>query len=42
MYEGNETFTLTIETLSSNIMVGDPGQTTVTIIDNDRKYKPVI
>ena len=38
IFEGNENFILTIETLSFNIMVGDPWQTTVTIIDNDRKY----
>ena len=37
MYEGNENFTLTIHTLSANIMVGKPAQTTVTIIDNDCK-----
>lgn len=38
IFEGNEDFILTIEILSSNIMVDEPGQTTITIIDDDRKY----
>ena len=38
MYEGSETFSLTIKMLSSNIMVDEPSLTTVTIIDDDRKY----
>ena len=38
--EGNETFDLTIDpsSLANNkITVGDPGQVTVTIVDNDGK-----
>ena len=35
--ENNETFTLNINvsSLPSNVMVGDPGETTVTIVDDD-------
>ena len=39
--EGNETFYLTINlttSLPSYIVVGNPGQATVTIVDNDGKY----
>ena len=37
--EGNENFMLTINSssLPSNVTVGDPGEATVTIVDNDRK-----
>ena len=37
--EGNELFNLSINTqsLSNGVTVGDPGQTTVTILPNDRK-----
>ena len=37
--EGNENFTLTIDSssLPTGITVGDPGQATVTIVDDDRK-----
>ena len=37
--EGNELFNLSINTqsLSSSVTVGDYGQTTVTILPNDRK-----
>ena len=37
--EENENFTLTINSssLPSNVTVGDPGEATVTIVDNDRK-----
>ena len=39
--EGNENFMLTIDSNSlpagGTIIVGDPGQATVTIVDNDRK-----
>ena len=37
--EGNETFMLTIDpsSLPSDISVGDPGEATVTIVDNDCK-----
>ena len=37
--EGSENFTLTINSsLPTGVMVGDPGQATVTIVDNDRKF----
>ena len=36
IFEGNENFTVTIRT-SLPIMVGEPVQTTVTIVDNDRE-----
>ena len=38
--ERNETFNLLINTssLPSGVTVDDPGQTTVTIVDNDGKY----
>ena len=37
--EGNENFTLTINSssLPSNVTVGDPGEATVTLVDNDCK-----
>ena len=37
--EGNENFTLIINpfTLSNNVIVGNPGQAIVTIVDNDGK-----
>ena len=37
--EGNENFMLTINSssLPSNVTVGDPGEATVTIVDNDCK-----
>ena len=37
--EGNESFSLSINTqsLSNEVTVGDHGQTTVTILPNDRK-----
>ena len=37
--EGNETFMLTIDSssLPDRVTRGDPGQATVTIVDNDRK-----
>ena len=39
IFEGNETFNLSINssTLPNKIIVGSPGQTTVTIVDNDGK-----
>ena len=41
IYEGNENFMLTIDPTSlptgGTIIVGDPDQATVTIVDNDRK-----
>ena len=39
IFENNENFTLTINpsSLPSNVNIGDPNETTVTIIDNDRK-----
>jgi len=39
IYEGNEDFMLTIDetTLPPNVRRGDPGEATVTIVDNDRK-----
>ena len=39
IYEGNETFNLSINssTLPNKVIVGNPGQTTVTIVDNDGK-----
>jgi len=38
--ETNETFFITIDQsgLSNGVVIGDPGQITVTIIDNDGKY----
>ena len=37
-FEGNENFTLTIyQSLPTGIIVGNPGQATVTIVDNDCK-----
>ena len=38
--EGNETFNLKINasSLPNGVTVDDPGQTTVTIVDNDGKY----
>ena len=36
--EENENFTLTINlSLPTGVMVGNPGQATMTIVDNDRK-----
>ena len=36
--EKNENFTLTINSsLPTGVMVGNPGQATMTIVDNDRK-----
>ena len=37
IYEGNEDFMLTIDTLPDDVSVGNPGQATVSIVDNDRK-----
>ena len=38
IFEENENFTLTINSsLSTVVMVGDPGEATVTIVDNDCK-----
>ena len=39
VFERNENFLLTIHpsSLPSNVTVGDPGQVTVTIVDNDGK-----
>ena len=39
VFENNESFTLTINTssLPSGVTRGDPGKTTVTIVDNDGK-----
>ena len=36
-FEDNENFTLTINSSQPTIMFGNPGQATVTIVDNDRK-----
>ena len=37
--EENENFTLTINSsLPTGVMVGNSGQVTVTIVDNDRKF----
>ena len=39
IFEENENFTLTIDSsLPTGVMVGNPGQATVTIIDNDCKF----
>ena len=38
IFEENENFTLTINSsLPTGVMVGNPDQATVTIVDNDRK-----
>ena len=38
IFEENENFTLTINSsLPTGVMVGNPGQATVTIVDNDSK-----
>ena len=38
IFEDNENFTLTINpSLPTGVMVGNPGQATVTIVDNDCK-----
>ena len=38
IFEKNENFTLTINSsLPTGVMVGNPGQATVTIVDNDGK-----
>ena len=38
IFEENENFTLTINSsLPTGVMVGNPGQATVTIVDNDCK-----
>ena len=39
IYESNENFTLTINpsSLPTDVTVGDPGEATVTIVDDDRK-----
>ena len=41
--EGNEVFNLIVNasSLPSTVSVGDPGQTTVTIVDNDGKCKAI-
>ena len=39
IFEENENFTLTINSsLSTGVMVGNPGKTTMTIIDNNCKF----
>ena len=39
IFEENENFTLTINSsLPTGVMVGNPGQATVTIVDNDCKF----
>ena len=39
VFEGNENFTLTIDSalLPSYVTIGNPGEATVTILDDDRK-----
>ena len=39
--EGNEDFNITIiqSSLPTGVNRGNPGEATVTIVDNDRKYK---
>ena len=39
VFEGNENFTITIDpsSLPTDVSVGNPGQATVTIVDDDRK-----
>ena len=38
VFEENENFTLTINSsLPTGVMIGNPGQATVTIVDNDSK-----
>ena len=38
LFESNENFTLTINSsLPTGVMVGNPGQATMTIVDNDCK-----
>ena len=41
--EGNETFNLIVNasSLPKSVTVGDPGKTTVTIVDNDGKCKMI-
>ena len=40
IYEINENLTLTIDpSLPTGVSVGTPGQATVTIVDDDRKFK---
>ena len=40
IFEENENFTLTINSsLPTGVMVGNPGQATVTIVDNDNDSK---
>ena len=41
LLEGDENFMLTIDkaSLPDNVAPGDPGEATVTIVDNDRKHK---
>ncbi len=43
IFEGNENFILTINpsSLSTGVTVGDPGQSIITIVDNDGKYNIV-
>ena len=39
IFEENENFTLTINSsLPTGVMVGNPGQATMTIVDNDCKF----
>ena len=42
--EGNEDFMLTINSssLPDNVTRGNPGEATVTIVDDDRKYKIIL
>ena len=35
MFEDNENFSLTIDSVSSNITIGDPHEVTVTIVDDE-------
>ena len=42
--EGNEKFNLTINTTSmpSRVVIGNPDQATVTIVDDDGKYRSIV
>ena len=38
LFEDNESFSLTIDSVPSNITIGDPHEATVTIVDNESNY----
>ena len=42
IFEDNESFTVTIDSDPSTIVVGDPHQATVTIVDNESNHNYIL